>query len=74
MVPKVGSNENKSNGRYFQDDHQTYDNQLTYRQIDAQVSSIWGHFNPQKLRGNLLHSDWLKFEMERSDWSCAYCR
>ena len=26
------------------------------------------------LRGNLLHSDWLKFEMERSDWSCAYCR
>ena len=19
-------------------------------------------------------SDWLKFEMERSDWSCAYCR
>ena len=24
--------------------------------------------------GQLLHSDWLKFEMERSDWSCAYCR
>ena len=22
---------------------------------------------------NSLHSDWLKFEMERSDWSCAYC-
>ena len=20
------------------------------------------------------HSDWSKFEMERSDWSCAYCR
>ena len=19
------------------------------------------------------HSDWLKFEMERSNWSCAYC-
>ena len=24
--------------------------------------------------GNLLRSDWLKFEMERSDWSCVYCR
>ena len=26
------------------------------------------------LWSNLLHYDWLKFEMERSDWSCAYCR
>ena len=26
------------------------------------------------LGSNFLHSDGLKFEMERSDWSCAYCR
>ena len=41
--------------------------------MQRDVSSIWGHLTPPKMWGNLLHSDWLKFEMERSDWSCAYC-
>ena len=27
-----------------------------------------------KIRRFGAHSDWLKFEMKRSDWSCAYCR
>ena len=28
----------------------------------------------QKCGADLVLSDWSKFEMERSDWSCAYCR
>ena len=36
--------------------------------------SIMCLFEGLKMRGNLLHSDWSKFEMERFDWSCAYCR
>ena len=31
-------------------------------------------FEGLNLWSNLPHSDWSKFEMERSDWSCAYCR
>ena len=37
-------------------------------------SVVYGASEGAKLWGNLLHSDWSKFEMERSDWSYAYCR
>ena len=43
-----------------------------YRKKD--ISSMWGHLTPPNLARFGAHSDWLKFEMERSDWSCAFCR
>ena len=42
--------------------------------MSSKISSIWGHFNHPKCADFGAHSDWSKFEMERSDWSCAYCR
>ena len=40
----------------------------------SRASNIWGHLKHQKCAYIGAHSDWSKFEMERSDWSCAYCR
>ena len=37
-------------------------------------SSMMVFLTPPKMSRFGAHSDWLKFEMERSDWSCAYCR
>ena len=42
--------------------------------IRSTISSILMFLREQKLWSNLLHSDWSKFEIEHSDWSCAYYR
>ena len=41
---------------------------------ESEGSSIWGHLNPQIWQDFGAHSDWSKFEMERSDWSCSFYR
>ena len=44
------------------------------KDITSCVSSMCAILNPQIWQDFGAHSDWSKFEMERSDWSCAYCR